>query len=151
TVTVDLLAARLASHHTTVDVGAVFGEVKILVPEGIRVHIDTDGSFGETTFKVARGAIPPEQLPANAPPLRITGSHILGSVTVRVLRLDYARGKAPPAATLCSAWRAPSSASRSPHPRVPFSYSKAQQKTPGVKTLGLNALGRSPKPCLSAG
>ena len=87
TVTVDLLSARLASHHTTIDVGAAFGEVKILVPEGIRVHIDTDGSFGETTFKVARGAVPPEQLPANAPTLRITGSHNLGSVTVRVLRL----------------------------------------------------------------
>ena len=88
TVTVDLLSARLASHHTTIDVGAVFGEVKILVPEGIRVRIDTEGFFGETTFKVARRAVPPEQLPENAPTLRITGSHSFGSVAVRVRRLN---------------------------------------------------------------
>lgn len=88
TVTVDLLSARLASHHTTIDVGAVFGDVKILVPEGIRVRIDTEGFFGETTFKVARGAVPPERLPENAPTLRITGSHSFGSVAVHVRRLN---------------------------------------------------------------
>src|SRR5699024_2316598 len=87
TVTVDLLAARLASHHTTVDVGAVFGEVKILVPEGIRVHIDTDGSFGETTFQVARGAIPPEQRPANAPTRPVTAAPIMCAGPFRFLPL----------------------------------------------------------------
>ena len=87
-VTVDLMSARLASHHTTFDVASALGTIEVLVPEGIRVTVDADGALGNTIFKVARGAVPPEQLPANAPTLHITGSNAFGNIRIRILRLD---------------------------------------------------------------
>ncbi len=86
-VTVDLMASRFASHHTTLDVAGFLGTIEVLVPEGIRVTVDADGVLGDTNFKVARGAVAPEQLPDNVPTLHITGSNAFGSIRVRVLRL----------------------------------------------------------------
>lgn len=72
----DLTSMKLASHDVVIDIKSVMGDVKIMVPEGIRV-IDQTGRFlGDSKFN---GLVPtgPE-----APTVTLTGFIVLGDIKV---------------------------------------------------------------------
>lgn len=82
--TLDLRRARLSSHETTVWAFGVLGAVELLVPEDVIVHGDGIGVLG--AFEVTRDgqvSVNQQDLPADAPVIRVRGLGLLGAVTVR--------------------------------------------------------------------
>jgi hypothetical protein len=64
-----------------IEIVAIMGSVKIVVPKGIGVQVEGDATFGTFGLKgEADGWAPP-----GAPTVRITGSAYLGAVEVTVL------------------------------------------------------------------
>jgi hypothetical protein len=80
-VSVDLTKATLESQDVTIRAFAVFGEVKVLVPEGMHVDLSGTGIFGAFERK---GDVP--DLAPNAPRVRIGGLALFGAVTVKTVR-----------------------------------------------------------------
>jgi hypothetical protein len=79
-VTLDFQRAQWASEIISIDVDAKFGEILLIVPVGWRVDHDRfTTSMGSSTVK-----IDPSQLRSGKGPLLIiTGSILLGSLTIR--------------------------------------------------------------------
>ena len=75
----DLAGATLQPGTTTIDASAVFGEVVIIVPPGVRIESTGSAVFGEFQHK----ATPLDALDANAPVIRITGSAVFGAVNIK--------------------------------------------------------------------
>ncbi|MBI2797041.1 MAG: DUF1707 and DUF2154 domain-containing protein [Gemmatimonadetes bacterium] len=76
----DLTQARLQPGLTTIDARVWFGELKVIVPPGVRV--ESQGGlalFGAFDHKET----PTDALPADAPVVRITGMAAFGAVTIR--------------------------------------------------------------------
>jgi hypothetical protein len=80
-VSVDLTKATLESPDVTIQAFAVFGEVKVLVPEGMHVDLHGTGIFGAFERK---GDVP--DLATTAPRVRIGGLALFGAVTVKTVR-----------------------------------------------------------------
>ena len=80
-VKLDLTRVLLGAGTTEIEAIAVMGEVRILVPPGLRVECDGDPLLGEFSIKRIAGSAPP----ADAPLVRITGRAILGSVKIKVV------------------------------------------------------------------
>lgn len=80
-VNVDLTRATLEAHDVTIQAFAVFGEVQVLVPDGIHVDLHGTGIFGAFERK---GDVP--DLAPNAPRVRIGGLALFGAVTVKTVR-----------------------------------------------------------------
>ncbi|MCS5478446.1 DUF1707 domain-containing protein [Corynebacterium sp. YIM 101645] len=85
---IDLTEARLAAQETVIYAIGIMGGVEILVPEDVRVlseGIGIMGGFGISTDEEVRQRI--EDLPADAPVVRVRGLGLMGGVEVRrVLR-----------------------------------------------------------------
>lgn len=98
---VDLREARLTAPITTIEVQGLMGEVKIVVPESVRVECSGSAIVGEFHD------VPSEQLPApgaGAPVVRVVGAMIMGQV--RVFRTADAVGEGGYAIDGMAGWRA---------------------------------------------
>jgi hypothetical protein len=80
-VRLDLTQVVLAPGVSTIEVMCIMGEVKIVVPNSLRVEVSGNPILGEFQFKGA-GVAPAAP---NAPLVRIVGSAIAGTVTVRLV------------------------------------------------------------------
>ena len=89
--TFDLREAMLARGDTNFDVSVVMGEVKFIVPPGVRVEADGFAFMGEFDDQHSSPGVD-----AGAPVVRISGSAVMGSVTIKT-RL--------PGETALKAWR----------------------------------------------
>jgi hypothetical protein len=80
--TLDLREARLQPGVTEIDASIVFGELKVIVPPGVRVESEGNAVFGSFDHSApAWDALPPD-----APTVRIRGMAIFGATHV-VVRL----------------------------------------------------------------
>lgn len=75
----DLAGATLQPGTTTIDAAAVFGEIVIVVPPGVRIESTGSAIFGEFEHKET----PLDALDANAPVIRITGNAVFGAVRIK--------------------------------------------------------------------
>lgn len=79
TTRLDLAGATLQPGTTTIDAVAVFGDVTIIVPPGVRIESTGSAIFGEFQHKET----PLDALDANAPVIRVTGSAVFGAVNIK--------------------------------------------------------------------
>lgn len=77
-VSLDLREAVLPQREVTIQCAVVFGELKVLVPPGVRVVDQTVPVFGEVSLKKLDSATA-----ADAPTVRLTGMVVFGEVKVR--------------------------------------------------------------------
>lgn len=75
--TLDFTEAIVRTPEVVLQVGVVLGELKIIVPEGIDVRIESSNILSETKVKLTEPPTP------GAPVYRIRGFNLLGQVTVR--------------------------------------------------------------------
>ena len=80
-VELDLRDAHVDTDMVRVDAGSVFGDVELLVPEGVEVEVRSRTLFGDVRQE-ARAAAPP-----GAPRIVLTGGSVFGDVKVRSQRL----------------------------------------------------------------
>lgn len=86
---IDLRHARLGAQTTTITAIAVMGEIEIYVPEDVRVVCDGVGIMGG--FEVSTDdsvAVRMEDLPEDAPVIRVTGVGLMGGVGVTRISRD---------------------------------------------------------------
>ena len=77
----DLTQAKLQPGLMTIDATVIFGDLNVIVPPGVRLECHAGTAiFGSFDHKET----PRDTLPADAPTVRVTGTAILGSVTVKV-------------------------------------------------------------------
>lgn len=79
-VELDLTRVVLGEGESEIEVMAILGSVKIIIPQGINVVCDGDATLG--TFDIRHNGA--NNAPARAPTIRITGSAYLGSVDVNI-------------------------------------------------------------------
>jgi Cell wall-active antibiotics response 4TMS YvqF len=77
----DLTSVRIGPGESHIDIRCVWGNVEITVPPDIRVEVDGQPFIG--TFELARSA--PSTASPDAPVLRVTGSAVMGAVTINVI------------------------------------------------------------------
>ncbi|UVE96608.1 DUF1707 domain-containing protein [Dietzia sp. B32] len=83
---IDLRAASLQSHETTIRAFAVMGGIEILVPDDMHVEIEglgLMGGFGEESGSWKPDPRPVRQAPPGAPVVRVTGLALMGGIGVR--------------------------------------------------------------------
>lgn len=80
-VVLDLREAHVAGRELTVAASTVFGDIDLLVPEGIVVDVRTRSILGDVRQEAAESA------PAGAPRVVLTGWTVFGDVKVRSQRL----------------------------------------------------------------
>jgi hypothetical protein len=80
-VVLDLREARVTTAEMHIDAGTVFGDVELLVPEGIEVEIRSRTLLGD--IKQEAGEVAPH----GAPRIVLTGGTVFGDVRVRARRL----------------------------------------------------------------
>lgn len=85
----DLREARLQPGLTTIDASVIFGELKVMVPPGVRVLSEGNAVFGSFDHN-APGY---DELPPGAPTVRITGTAVFGA-TKLIVRLPGESGLA---------------------------------------------------------
>ncbi|HZS93476.1 MAG TPA: DUF1707 domain-containing protein [Chloroflexota bacterium] len=74
----DLRGATISSQVTTMEVRVIAGSVSIILPEGVDVDLDVSVIAGERKIRLTE-----ENLPFDAPVIRITGLVLAGSIDVR--------------------------------------------------------------------
>jgi len=78
---IDLTRVRIAPGTSEIEVRAIMGEVKIIVPHNLRVECSGHPILGE--FKIKRVA---KSIPVpDAPLVRITGVAFMGGVSIKVI------------------------------------------------------------------
>jgi hypothetical protein len=80
-VELDLTSVRMGPGESHIEIRCMWGNVEITVPPDIRVEVDGHPFIG--TFEVSRSA--PSTLSSDAPLLRVTGSAVMGAVTINVV------------------------------------------------------------------
>jgi hypothetical protein len=80
-VVLDLREARVGAEVTTIDARTVFGDVDLLVPQGVVVEVRSSALIGDIRQEAAQSAAP------NAPRIVLTGGTVFGDVKVRARRL----------------------------------------------------------------
>jgi hypothetical protein len=80
-VDLDLTRGQIGAGVSAIHAVAVFGNIDIVVPPGVRVECDVHPLLG--AFDVRESDIANAVVMADAPVLRVTGSAILGCITVR--------------------------------------------------------------------
>ena len=80
-VVLDLREARVSAPEVTIDASTVFGDIELLVPEGVLVELRTRTTFGKSRHQAG------ETAPAGAPRVILTGGTVFGDVRVRAQRL----------------------------------------------------------------
>ena len=76
-----LRAAQVTGRAVTIGAGTVFGDVELLVPEGVGVEIRSRTIFGDVRQRAGTAA------PPGAPLVIVTGGTVFGDVTVHHTRL----------------------------------------------------------------
>jgi Domain of unknown function (DUF1707)/Cell wall-active antibiotics response 4TMS YvqF len=76
----DLREAQISATETYIHARALFGDINLLVPEGIAVEVQARTRLGRTTLKGKSGA-------PGAPRIVLTGGTVFGSINVRHPRL----------------------------------------------------------------
>jgi hypothetical protein len=85
-VTLDLTGAILSGMSTELRCNAVFGSIKVIVPDALHVDVNGVGILGEYETKDKRKGRDKRRTPApNAPQVRLTGTALLGSVDVLIV------------------------------------------------------------------
>lgn len=74
----DLRGARISARATTFDVRVLMGNLEIVVPEGVETIVDATIVAASRTVRLDGQPPPPD-----APVIRITGSAVASSITVR--------------------------------------------------------------------
>jgi len=80
-ITLDLREAQVAAPETVIDVRSVFGNVDLLVPEGINVVVEARSTFGQVQQDAGDDATP------GAPRVIVRGGSTFGRVRIRNKRL----------------------------------------------------------------
>ncbi|HST38246.1 MAG TPA: DUF1707 domain-containing protein [Conexibacter sp.] len=80
-VKLDLREARVPAGEIAIDAGTVFGDVELLVPEGVVVEVRSRTLLGDVKQDAGVAA------PAGAPRIVLTGGTVFGDVRVRARRL----------------------------------------------------------------
>lgn len=80
-VVLDLREARVGAGETTIDAGTIFGDIQLLVPEGVRVEVRASTFFGSVRQEAGDAADP------GLPRVVLTGGTWFGDVRVRSQRL----------------------------------------------------------------
>ena len=78
---IDLTRAKLAPGESQIEIRCLFGNVEITVPSAIRLEAEGHPFMG--TFEQTHSS--PSTHAADAPLLRITGSVVMGAVTIKVV------------------------------------------------------------------
>jgi hypothetical protein len=74
----DLRSARVSGPRTDISIGAVIGNVEIIVPTGVEIELEAHAVLGARDVRISAAA------PASgAPVIRISGIVLLGSLTIR--------------------------------------------------------------------
>jgi predicted membrane protein len=81
-VELDLMNARMGPGESHIEIRCIWGNVEITVPPDIRVEVDIHPLAGSS--EVSRSA--PSTSSPNAPVVRITGSVVMGAVTINIKR-----------------------------------------------------------------
>jgi hypothetical protein len=79
-VVLDLRDAQVTAAEVTIDAGTVFGDVELLVPEGIAVEVRSRLLLGDVRQSAG------EVAPPGAPRVVLTGGTVFGDVKVRSQR-----------------------------------------------------------------
>lgn len=74
----DLRDAAIPAGISTIDVSAMFGAIRIIVPPGLFIECDGSAVFGAFTERTSMSAAPD----SGAPTLRITGKAMFGEVKI---------------------------------------------------------------------
>lgn len=80
-VVLDLREATVGAEVTTIDARTVFGDVDLLVPQGVVVDVQSSALIGDVRQEAAQSAAP------GAPRIVLTGGSVFGDVKVRAQRL----------------------------------------------------------------
>lgn len=80
-IVIDLREAQVTSQVVTIDAGTVFGDIDLLVPEGVAVEVRSRLVFGDVIQKAG------EVAPPGSPLVILTGGTVFGDVRVRAQRL----------------------------------------------------------------
>lgn len=80
-VVLDLREATVSSEEITIDAGSVFGDIQLLVPEGVFVEVRGKTLFGDVKQEAGGTA------PSGAPRVVLVGHTVFGDVRVRTRRL----------------------------------------------------------------
>ena len=80
-VVLDLREARVRGPEIRIDAGTIFGNVELLVPEGVEVEVRSRTCFWDIKQEAAEAAAP------GAPRILLTGGTVFGDVRVRSQRL----------------------------------------------------------------
>ncbi|WP_034990424.1 DUF1707 SHOCT-like domain-containing protein [Corynebacterium halotolerans] len=85
----DLRRARFHAHETTITAVALMGGTDIIVPHDVRVINDGVGVMGAFDIEEDEDVLDSmEELPTNAPVIRINGLGLMGAVTMRRARRE---------------------------------------------------------------
>jgi len=85
----DLTEVRLGAGVSEIEVACWLSEVNVIVPNNLRVELHGEPFMGE--FKLKAKA--PSAAAPDAPVIRITGSSMMGNVTVKVVDPNAPKGK----------------------------------------------------------
>jgi hypothetical protein len=77
----DVRQARVTGPEVRIAAGSIFGDIELLVPEGVEVEIRSRTLFGDIKQEAGEGA------PPGAPRIVLTGGTVFGDVRVRAQRL----------------------------------------------------------------
>jgi predicted membrane protein len=77
----DLTSVRIGPGESHIDIRCVWGNVEITVPPDIRIEVDGQSFIG--MFEVAQSVA--STTSPDAPVLRVTGSAVMGAVTINVI------------------------------------------------------------------
>jgi hypothetical protein len=80
-IVLDLREARVTAPEVTIDAGTIFGDVELLVPEGVAVEVRSRVLLGDVRQEAGGVAA------AGAPRVILTGGTVFGDVRVRARRL----------------------------------------------------------------
>jgi hypothetical protein len=80
-IVLDLREARVTTPEVLIDAGTFFGDVELLVPEGVEVEVRSRAFFGTVKQEAADAAA------SGAPRIVLTGGTVFGDVRVRPRRL----------------------------------------------------------------
>lgn len=81
-IVLDLREAQVTAREVTIDAGTVFGDILLLVPEGVAVEVRSRLVLGDVRQDAGLSA------PAGAPRVILTGGSVFGDVKVRARRLS---------------------------------------------------------------
>jgi Domain of unknown function (DUF1707)/Cell wall-active antibiotics response 4TMS YvqF len=84
-VVLDLREARVAGPETQIDAGTIFGDVELLVPEGVEVEVRSRTVFGALEQEAGDAA------PRHAPRIVLRGGSLFGDVRIHAQRLRERR------------------------------------------------------------